>query len=196
MYACLTKYIISFISFTVFVAWPQAACGQSNDLEFKQVIHGGVGVKAGVINTGLLKKDGREFDADPGSCIGVFFDFPLARRLMLGTAIDFYHIRVLNVQELMADISLALKPIIYRPNVDLAIKPYIALGFGHLGNWEILEDTYYMSIKVFTAVAFFSEEHKHAWLLEAGYTAFPVGGNSQFDTSIDPSLTVRVGIMY
>jgi len=162
----------------------------------RQVTKGGVGVKLGVINTGIFKAGHKRLDPMASVSFGVFFNIPFVSRIMISPAFDLHNIHIYALQELMADFSLAVKPVIYKQNTKLAIRPTLAFGLGRMATWDVIEDeTTYLSVKAYLELAFFSYA-KYAWLLEVGYTAFPVGGNRNLDASIEPSLTVRVGLEY
>jgi len=166
-----------------------------------QIRNGGVGFKVGLINTGnITLQTDRERILDPGASIsfGVFFEFKLISRLMISPSFDLYNIHANDLNKFMGDLNVLFKPILYKHNSGVAIKPSFGVGLAHLGPWEIKEldsATDYLSVKANVEIAFFSMT-KHAWLLEVGYTGFPTGGNRSVDVKINPSLTVRVGVQY
>ena len=166
-----------------------------------QIRNGGVGVKIGVINTGkftIQSEKERELNPNPSISLGVFFDFSVASRLIISPAFDLHNINIYGLNQVMGDFNILIKPIIYKHNSGLAIKPSFGVGITHLASWEIKElssATNYLSVKANVEIAFFSMK-KHAWILEVGYTAFPTGGNSAVDVKINPSLTVRIGVQY
>ena len=166
-----------------------------------QIRNGGVGVKIGVINTGIItiqSEKERELDPNASISLGVFFEFKFIPGLMISPALDFHNINIFGLNKFMVDFNILIKPIIYKHNAGLAIKPSFGVGIAQLAPWEIeglKSSTTYLSAKANIELALFSLK-KHAWILEVGYSAFPTGGNSKVDVKINPSLTVRIGVQY
>ncbi len=174
---------------------------ESNKPIPNQIRNGGVGFKVGIINTGKITlQTDHERELDPATSIsfGVFFEFKLISRLMISPSFDIYNIHANDLNKFMGDLNVLFKPILYKHHTGLAIKPSFGVGIAHLGPWEIKElqsATTYLSVKANMEIGFFTMA-KHAWLLEVGYSAYPIGGNSHVDASIKPSLTVRIGVQY
>jgi hypothetical protein len=191
------KFFLTLLIFFVFTSTSFSQFTDNKPVP-NQIKNGGVGLKVGVINTGKLTVAQRELDPQASISFGVFFEFKLASRVVISPAFDLYNIHIYSLNNYMADLNILLKPILYSHHSSFAVKPSVGVGIGRLASWEIAEmtsATTYLSAKANIELAFFSMK-KHAWLLEVGYSAYPSGGNSKVDASINPSLTVRVGVMY
>jgi len=191
------KFILTFLVLFILASSASSQYSKNKPIP-NQIKHGGVGLKVGVINTGILTVQQRELDLQASISFGVFFEFKLAPGTMISPAFDLYNMHVYGLNNYLADLNVLIKPILYKHRSGLAIKPSFGVGIARLASWDIEEmtsATTFLSAKVNLELAFFTMNN-HAWILEVGYTAFPSGGNRKVDAKINPSLTVRVGVQY
>ncbi|MBU8934629.1 MAG: hypothetical protein KOO62_11575 [candidate division Zixibacteria bacterium] len=160
-----------------------------------QVRVGGVGIKGGIINMGIINVNGYEHNPGPSVTFGVFFNIHLVGKFMVSPTVDLHNIHIYDTDEFLGDFSLGLKYMHYIPRSGIAVRPGVYFGLGHLGPWEVMtQSTNYLMIKASTEVLLFSRA-RYAWVIDVGFT-YGKGGNSAYDISINPSLTVRVGFEY
>ena len=161
----------------------------------KQVQRGGVGLKAGFLHKATFTVNDTAYDSRMGLNVGVFFDVPLYSLTMVSIAADFRDIQILDHRQWMLDLSLGLKPTIYKERSRLAVKPGVAVGFGYLADIAWLSSTTYLTLKASTEVLFLVSR-KYAYVAEFAVFAAPVGGNKELEISTSPTVSIRVGIMY
>lgn len=173
----------------------------------KAIRQGAVGLKVGLINTGIVTLSGRptpedtipvwEFDMDPNAAgsIGVFFDVPTYRRLSLVIAADFYDIRFERLSERFIDISAGFKVVFYDSHRRIAFRPGAAVGLGYLADIGFMRPTAYLTLKAFSDLVIFPRG-QFAVVFDFGFVSAPTGGNSTVDVSAAPSAYLRVGLLY
>ena len=161
----------------------------------KQVRQGGVGLKAGFLHRAKFTVNKTEYESKMGLSVGVFFDVPAYSLTMLSVAADFRDIQILDHRQWMLDLSVGLKPTIYNERSQLAVKPGVAVGFGYLADIGWLGSTTYLTLKASTEVLFLVSR-KYAYVAEFVVFSAPSGGNSQYEISTSPTVSVRVGVMY
>ncbi|MDH4157284.1 MAG: hypothetical protein OEW00_08425 [candidate division Zixibacteria bacterium] len=161
----------------------------------KQVQQGGVGLKAGFLHKATFTVNKTEYDSKMGLNVGVFFDVPAYSLTMVSVAADFRDIQILDHRQWMLDLSIGLKPTIYKEKSRLAVKPGVAVGFGYLPDIAWLSSTTYLTLKASTEVLFLVTR-KYAYVAEFMVFSAPVGGNRQLEISTSPTISLRLGVMY
>jgi len=151
--------------------------------------------KLGVINGGTVRFDNQSFETNIGLSGGVGFDFTVGNRMFLGVMIDMHDIQFFEEREAMLNVSLAVKPVIYKHKKKVAYKPNIAVGIADLGGIGILKHTQYMTIKAAFEVVFFAES-KYVWMGEIALWGSPYCFNDEHDITLGPFIQARFGIMF
>ena len=186
------RQVIIAILFSLFIGGFIFSSANAMD---KRIRHGGAGFKAGLINKTTFLIDNIEYESKFGLTAGVFFDVALIRKTKLSFAFDFHDINVMNDRQWMIDVSVGLKPTIYNERGRTAIKPGIAGGFGYMFDVGKIESTTYITIKYLTEFMFLVDE-KYSYLIEFSVMDTFNGGNNDIDVSFNPSVSLRLGVMY
>ena len=177
----------------------------------KRLRKGGFGLKGGLLNQSTYNFSGVQYGSKIALSGGLFFEFPLSRKFMLGLSGDLQNVIFdeLEDNEPFLDASIGPKYIILVEDADMAIKPGFALGFGYLGpigNPPLDPDdinekdrrisrTSYMTWRV-TAEVMFLTQRPFAFLSEIILSGTSLGRNSELDVTTNPLLMLRIGVMY
>jgi hypothetical protein len=94
----------------------------------------------------------------------------------------------------MIDASVGFKPTIYLESSKLAFKPGAAIGFGHLAEIADLDGSDYVTWKI-SFESMFLVNPRFAYIGEVLFMGAN-GYNNDFDISTNPTLMLRVGVMY
>jgi hypothetical protein len=155
---------------------------------------GDVGLKAGIIGRTDVDIDGEIVSSGIGFSIGPFFDIPLSQRFSLGVAVDFSNIEVLDQQQFFLDVAVPFKFTKKWKRRGLALKPAVAIGFGHLADIGFLERSSYLTTKAYVELHWLLPK-RQAWVAELGVFWAPVGGNREHDVKLGPVAMARLGFV-
>ena len=152
----------------------------------------------GVINGGTVRYNGDDFESNIGLSGGVGFDIAAGSRMYIGIACDLHDTQIFEEREAMLNVSLAIKPVIYKHREKVAYKPYFAVGIADLGGFNDiiqLEHTQYLTFKAAFEVVFFGRQ-KYVWTMEVGVWGSPYCFNHDYDITFGPIVQARVGVMF
>lgn len=160
----------------------------------KRIEKGGAAFKAGMLFSTTYKLDSAEIDANDGITLGVSLELPLIKLSKLAFAIDFHDIQIFNDRQFMIDASVGIKPTIYLERSNLAFKPGVAIGFGHLAEIADLRASDYLTWKI-SFESMFLVKPRYSYIAEILFMGID-GQNDDFDISTNPTLLLRVGVIY
>ena len=122
----------------------------------------------------------------------MFFDLPVSRNLFCGLSFDLHNILIYGRQKFMIDVSFAFKYSHEYKRLRMALKPAVSFGYGGLPSYGFMHRTDYLTLKAYVELHFLLPR-MHAWIVELGAFAAPVGGNRYDDVSIEPAVLLRIG---
>lgn len=179
-----------------------------NDPYPKAIRKGGVGLKIGLINTGMMNLTGwptpddsvavRDYEMNPvpAACGQVYFDVAVSPKLSLLFAADVYDVRFERLSERAIDVSAGFKLAFYQPRARIAWRPGASVGLGYLADIGFMRPTTYLTLKAFTELVVFPKRGQPAVVFDLGVMAMPTGGNSTVDARVAPSVYLRAGLLY
>lgn len=160
----------------------------------KRIEKGGAAFKAGMIFSTTYRIDGREVDANDGITLGVGLEVPFIKLSKLAFAIDFHDVQIFNDRQFMIDASVGFKPTIYLERSKLAFKPGVALGFGHLAEIADINGSDYLTWKI-SFESMFLVRPRYSYIAEILFMGTD-GSNVDHEISTNPTMMLRVGVMY
>jgi len=160
----------------------------------KRIEKGGAVFKAGMLFSTTYKIDGREVDANDGITLGVGLEMPFIKLSKLAFAIDFHDVQIYNDRQFMIDASVGLKPTIYLESSNLAFKPGFAVGFGHLAEIANINGSDYLTWKA-SFETMFLVTPRYSYIAEILFMGAD-GQNDDHEISTNPTMMLRIGVMY
>jgi|SRR3989339_114568 len=157
------------------------------------------GIKFGYLGPGTVKVAGTAFGTDASSVYGAFFDYRVAERLYMNFYIDRQNIAAFDYSEPLLDFGGGFKAVMHLKESAVMLRPGIAFGYGMIPEIDLggytAESTSYFIIKpsLEVVVPFGSE---NAVVGEVGFISAPAGGNVDYSVTLDPTLIMRLGIIF
>jgi hypothetical protein len=179
-------------------------CASSADAQFvdKRLRKGGFGIKAGLVSQTTISFSGHQYGSKFAMSGGIFFEFPLSDRFMLGLSGDLHNVIMNQIEdnEPFLDVSVGPKYLAVVESANIAVKPGAAIGFGYLGPMgpkfaRKIARTSYMTWRISSEVLFLSQR-QHAYLTELVLMGTAFGRNSEVEVTTNPTFLIRFGIMY
>ncbi len=168
----------------------------------KSIVKGGFGFKAGIINSSTIHlklkdsdTDANDFETSPGLSVGIFFDIPINRKLMVGFESNIQNIYAYDEHEKALDLNIRLKRIINKARQRFAIKPFIGLGYAYLAKMGFLKKANLLTYHLGTEIVFFIDP-KYAVLGELVIFGAPYGRSEVYEVSTNPIIVLRGGLVF
>jgi len=152
------------------------------------------GVKVGVMSRANMRGD-LKLQTAVGSTAEVYADFPVAARLHVSTAFDFYYIQLVRDNDIMIDANLGLKYEIPLPRANMFLRPGVAFGFGFLPEINTIDASTYATAKLLLE-AHFAVNPRRSFVSELALWGAPVGRNNTYDLTLGPAVMLRVGLAF
>lgn len=160
------------------------------------------GLKAGIINQTFFRVVGKspEFvTEDMRTRVGftgeLFFDIPTNEWMMVSVAVDMNDIHVDATRTQMLDLSLSFKFPFYKEFSNVAWRPTFGVGYGYLGEVDLLEKSSYTTLRAGVELVFYSQQ-RYAYLGEVLVYSSPWGENDEHKISFGPVVLIRLGVIY
>lgn len=158
-----------------------------------------IGIKFGYLGAGTIYVEGIAGDTDSSSTFGTFLDYRVAEKLYMNFYLDMHTITAYGISKTLTDIGGGFKVVFYNEESGIVFRPSICLGYGSLpgislGNYYVDSSSYFI-IKPSLEILIPTKSNL-AVLGEIGFISAPVGGNSDFDVTMEPTLILRAGIIF
>lgn len=198
-----------------------AAAAPGADLIDKRLRNGGFGVRAGAIAPSTWSVEDENFGTAMSVGMGAFLETALKEGFSLRFATDVHNISsdLLRDQEMLFTFLVGPRWSLKRTNPGLVLRPGVSIGIGYMGNIgttivrdstyidgnlvrtgsreDRINSTTYLAYSIELEVMFLNRRNQNfATFVDFGILGAPTGGNSGVDASINPTITMHLGVMY
>ncbi len=154
-----------------------------------------INVQVGLISPGTFWVEGVDFETDMSFGVSGGFDYKLGEKITGGVVVGFNNFSGYDDSASMIEIGFLIKAWIQQEGSNLLFRPGFGLSYGRLGSIGPADSSGYLVINGTFELIILTEQNFN-WLIMAGITGAPIGGNDEFEMTYGPGLILRGGVAF
>ncbi|MBN2071740.1 MAG: hypothetical protein JW814_09815 [Candidatus Krumholzibacteriota bacterium] len=187
----MSKLFNSFVILVILVALAAAPSSASEFLEKNTTYN----FQVGMISPGTFWVDGNDFDSDMSYSLSAGLDYKLGPKISGGIATNISNFSVESESSTMFEFGFLLKAWIAPEGKNFIFRPGFGLSYGALSSNDQTDSSSYFVING-TFEMIFPMDNGINWLIMAGITGAPSGGNDDYEMTYGPGFILRGGVTF
>ncbi len=155
-----------------------------------------INFQAGLIGPGTFWVGERDFDSDMSFGFSGGLDYKLGPKISGGIVVGVNNFSGYDESAMMIEFGFLIKAWIWQEGSNLLFRPGFGISYGKLGSiGNSVDPSDYLVINGTFELVILTESNFN-WLVMAGITGAPVGGNEDFDMTYGPGFVLRGGVAF
>ncbi|MBU8922340.1 MAG: hypothetical protein KOO63_11040 [Bacteroidales bacterium] len=154
-----------------------------------------INVQIGLLSPGTFWVEGREFETDLSFSFSGGLDYKLGPKISGGVVGGFSNFSGYDDSASMIELGFMIKAWIQQDGSNLLFRPGFGISYGKLGAIGPADSSGYLIINGTFELVILTEKNFN-WLIMAGITGAPAGGNDEFEMTYGPGFILRGGVAF
>ncbi len=154
-----------------------------------------VNIQAGLVSPGTFWIEGRDYDTDMSFGLAGGADYKLGPKISGGVTVGYNNFSGYDESSSMIELGFTIKAWINSEGSNLLFRPGFGISYGMLGSLGAIDSSNYMILNGTFELIILTEKNFN-WLVMAGITGAPTGGNEDLEMTYGPGFVLRAGVAF